>query len=453
MHTLESLRTGALAGHKRVQLRDGLTDFPREIFQLADDLEILDLSGNALCALPDDLPRLHQLRVLFCSDNQFTALPTVLGQCAQLRMIGFKANHIRTVPAQSLPPGLRWLTLTDNHIAELPVEIGQCTELQKLMLAGNRLRALPASMAQCRGLELVRLAANALEQFPEFLLDLPRLSWLAFAANPFCAELEDLALAQSGAALPDVAWTSLDIGQMLGEGASGVIHRAAQWSDGVAQAAAVKMFKGRMTSDGLPRSEMAASIRAGRHPHLIGLRGRVHAHPQGADGLVMELVDSAFQNLAAPPSLDSCTRDVYAPECRFDLATALGIASATASAVRHLHDRGILHGDLYAHNMLHKGHGQVLLGDFGAASMYASLASGLGPKLQRLEARAFGCLLEELLDRTEVTGNIEPLAEVLRSLKARCMSELPAQRPLFAEIEDTLARATAALLARTRLQH
>jgi serine/threonine protein kinase len=167
----------------------------------------------------------------------------------------------------------------------------------------------------------------------------------------------------------------------------------------------------------------------------------------------MDLVDSVFQNLAAPPSLDSCTRDVYAPECRFDLATALGIASATASAVRHLHDRGVLHGDLYAHNMLHKGHGQVLLGDFGAASVFACLASGLGPKLQRLEARAFGCLLEELLDRTEITGNFEPLAEVLRSLKARCMSELPAQRPLFAEIDDTLARATAAFLLRTTLQH
>jgi len=453
MHTLESLRTGALAGHKRVQLRGGLTEFPREIFQLADALEILDLSGNALCALPDDLPRLHQLRILFCSDNQFTALPAVLGQCPQLRMIGFKANHIRTVPAQSLPPGLRWLTLTDNHIAELPAEIGQCTELQKLMLAGNRLRALPASMAQCRRLELVRLAANELEQFPEFLLDLPRLSWLAFAANPFCAELEDLALAQSSAALPDVAWTSLNLGETLGEGASGVIHRAAHVVDGVAQAAAVKLFKGRMTSDGLPRSEMAACLRAGRHPHLIGLRGRVHAHPQGTDGLVMDLVDSAFQNLAAPPSLDSCTRDIYAPECRFDLATALGIASAAASAVRHLHDRGVLHGDLYAHNMLHKGHGQVLLGDFGAASVFACLASGLGPKLQRLEARAFGCLLEELLDRTEITGNFEPLAEVLRSLKARCMSELPAQRPLFAEIDDTLARATAAFLLRTTLQH
>ena len=66
MHTLEQLRSGALAGITRLQLRCGLTEFPRDIFDLADSLEILDLSGNQLCALPDDLPRLHKLRIIFC---------------------------------------------------------------------------------------------------------------------------------------------------------------------------------------------------------------------------------------------------------------------------------------------------------------------------------------------------------------------------------------------------
>ena len=72
MHTLEQLRSGELAGITRLQLRCGLTEFPREIFELADSLEILDLSGNQLSTLPDDLPRLHKLRVIFCSDNPFT---------------------------------------------------------------------------------------------------------------------------------------------------------------------------------------------------------------------------------------------------------------------------------------------------------------------------------------------------------------------------------------------
>src|SRR3954468_24944481 len=115
MHTLAQLQTGQLAGIARLQLSCGLTEFPREIFHLADTLEILDLSGNALSSLPADLARLTRLRIIFCSNNQFTVLPAVLGQCAQLTMIGFKSNRISEVPADALPPALRWLILTDNE--------------------------------------------------------------------------------------------------------------------------------------------------------------------------------------------------------------------------------------------------------------------------------------------------------------------------------------------------
>ena len=114
MHTLAQLKAGQLAGITRLDLSCGLTEFPREIFELADSLEILNLSGNALSSLPDDLHRLPHLRVLFCSDNAFTTLPECLGQCAKLSMIGFKANRISHVPAAALPPLLRWLILTDK---------------------------------------------------------------------------------------------------------------------------------------------------------------------------------------------------------------------------------------------------------------------------------------------------------------------------------------------------
>ncbi|MDH4481795.1 MAG: leucine-rich repeat-containing protein kinase family protein [Rhodoferax sp.] len=445
MHALEQLRSGALAGQPRVGIKAGLTEFPTEIFQLADSLEILDLSGNALCALPDDLPRLHKLRILFCSHNQFTELPPMLGQCQSLQMVGFKANHIHTVPAQSLPPLLRWLTLTDNQIEELPKEIGQCVHLQKLMLAGNRLRALPASMAACHRLELLRIAANDLAVLPDWLFDLPRLSWLAFAGNPFGAELQAAALAHRSAALPLVPWPSVQLHELLGEGASGLIHRASIAQNGATQTAAVKLFKGAMTSDGLPHSELAACLRAGHHPHLIALRGRVGAHPQGHQGLVMDLIDPAFQTLAAPPSLESCTRDIYAPDRRFDLTDALRIACAIASAACHLHRQGVLHGDLYAHNTLHNAQGQATLGDFGAASLYQPEDLALGERLQRVEARAFGYLLEELLDRADAASGSEAVVDRLQGLVTRCLSESPPERPLFAEIDASLVHSLAAL--------
>lgn len=435
--SLEQLQAGQLAGARQLKLACGLTEFPREIFDLAETLEVLDLSGNALSTLPDDLPRLKKLRIIFASNNRFTELPDVLGECEQLGMVGFKANRIRRVSASSLPRRLRWLILTDNEVETLPSDIGQCSLLQKLMLAGNRLSALPEEMAACTQLELLRLSANRLTALPEWLVNLPRLSWLAYAGNPFSASLEAAASAET--TTPDIHWASLALEEKLGEGASGMIYRAAQLN-GDARAArpvAVKLFKGDVTSDGLPDREMAACIHAGRHPNLIPVLGRVQGHPMDQHGLVMELIDPAFVNLAGPPTLDSCTRDFYPADARFDLAEALSIASGIASAACHLHERGIMHGDLYAHNILHRGHERrALLGDFGAASLYDIGNRKLGLALQRVEVRAFGCLLEELIERcTERTTDV---ANRLEALAAACLSEDPSSRPMFAAIASEL---------------
>jgi len=438
MSVLSQLRAGQLAGSKRLDLSCGLTEFPREIFDLADTLEVLNLSGNALSALPDDLHRLHRLRVLFCSDNQFTELPEAVGQCRQLDMVGFKANRVRSVPAASLPPSLRWLILTDNQIEALPSTIGQCSRMQKLMLAGNRLRALPEELAACRALELLRISANGLDTLPEWLLAMPRLAWLAFAGNPFDETPEEAVLVASPTAAID--WSHLSLKHKLGEGASGVIHEA-DWrlADGGIRPIAVKLFKGAVTSDGWPHSEMAACLAAGPHPNLIAVLGRVENHPEGTPGLVLDLVDTSFRNLAGPPSLQTCTRDVYGSEAHWSLETALRMAHGIASATAQLHSRGIVHGDLYAHNILWNGQGDCLLGDFGAASFLPTDDSARSQALQRIEARAFGCLLEELLARCDLAEADEARLKMLAKLQLRCVDPDTSARPAFAEITSLLS--------------
>ena len=440
MHTLEQLRSGQLAGCTRLDLNCGLDEFPTEIFTLADSLEVLNLSGNRLSALPEDLPRLHKLRVLFCSENQFQEVPEVLGQCAQLEMLGFKANQIRTLPAKALPANLRWLILTDNQLEALPPELGQCQRLQKLMLAGNRLRELPARLSECENLELLRIAANQLRELPEWLLNLPRLAWLAFAGNPFCAHAETAVLSQQP--VNHIDWQQLALGKVLGQGASGIIQHA-QWqvSTNSPQQVAVKLFKGAVTSDGLPQSEMAACIAAGQHANLIGLHGKLINQPDDIPGLVLELIDARFSNLAGPPSLASCTRDIYADDCQFDINSLLAISLSMAKACAHLHQRGVNHGDLYGHNMLHDGQDNCLLGDFGAASLYEPANLNQAEALQRIEVRAFACLLEELLERCRATPSMHILMTALWTLQADCCHANPRNRPLFTTIVTRLAAA------------
>lgn len=430
MDTLDQLRRGALAGARRLDLSCGLQQIPPEVFELADSLEILNLSGNQLSELPDDLPRLKRLKVLFCSDNQFTHLPEVLGACPALDIVGFKANRIAHVPGHALPPSLRWLILTDNALGALPVALGERPSLQKLMLAGNRLQTLPDSLAQADKLALIRLSANQLSAIPEWLTQLPCLSWLALAGNPLGWHR------LPATPIPSVDWTALRIGPCLGEGASGQIFRVATASDAT-QPWALKLFKGDITSDGLPEHELAACLVAGANPHLSTPVAELCGHPEGKRGLLLPLIPDTYTNLAGPPSLDSCTRDVYASGFVLSLSTALRLARQVAQAVGHLHARGVMHGDLYAHNVLwNPQNGDAVLGDLGAATLLPVDDETIRSSLQALDVRAFGTLLEELLTHSFALSSTAPRLWV--ELMKACLNPIAAERPSMQEVASCL---------------
>jgi hypothetical protein len=403
--TLARLLSGRLQGATRLDLRGlGLTELPPEVLALADTLEVLDVSGNALVTLPEQLAECRRLHTVFASGNRLAALPAVLGRLPLLDTLGLKANFIAEVPPEGLSPSLRWLILTDNRISSLPDTLTECSRLQKLMLAGNRLRRLPSALHRLHRLELVRLAANAFERaedaLPDALLALPRLAWLAHAGNPFHATREQAAATTAGQA---IRWHDLQVGERLGEGASGHIH-AARWNqpDGPPLDVAVKLFKGAVTSDGLPRSEMAATLAAGRHDGLLGVHGVIDGHPAGTPGLVLPLLGSAWSPLAGPPSMASCTRDIYAEGQRFAGDRAVAILRSAASALDHLHACELSHGDLYAHNLLVDGRGGALLSDFGAASFWPVNDPSRAAALRAIDRRALTVLADEVAARCDV---------------------------------------------------
>lgn len=437
MATLNLLRSGELAGSKRFKLSCGLTQFPSEIFDLADSLEILDLSNNHLSALPDEFERLKHLKIVFFTHNDFEEIPEVLSQCPNLKMVSFKSNQLATVGEDTLPPSIRWLILTNNQIEKLPASFGSMSHLQKLMLAGNKIQSLPEEMASCLNLELIRLSANQLQELPPWLFTLPRLSWLAYAGNPFCST--DTTTKPE---LPNIDWADLTLGEILGQGASGVIYQGL-WTNQLAQQeVAIKIFKGEITSDGLPADEMVASLAAGCHDNRVNVLGKLTNEPEQQEGLVFSFISPDYKNLGQPPDFDTCTRDTYSADASFSLPVIVNLTQGIASAAAHLHSKGIMHGDLYAHNILVNETGHSLLGDFGAASFYDSTDAVIGQALERLEVRAFGCLLEDMLDRCklEKSSEQEAAVESLRGLQQDCLTPVLSQRPQFTEICDRVTR-------------
>ena len=391
LQTLQQLNNGELSGVKRLQLAENLSEFPEAIYSLADSLEILDLSNNALTSLPDDLARLSNLKILFCSNNQFTELPEVLGTCSKLEMIGFKSNQIRTVSGASLPRITRWLILTDNQIDILPDEIGELPRLQKLALAGNQLRKIPQSIKHCQNLELIRLSANMLTTFPDVLLALPKLAWLAFSGNPFCAS-RDLHSEFKAVSANDVM-----LHQVLGQGASGVISKAT-WQDNrfsFPDTIAVKVFKGEVTSDGYPEDELDACLSIGVHDNIVKPLAKI-SEPE-CSALLMALIPEHYYNLGQPPSLVSCTRDTFTQGQAFSIQQIGFIVAQMDAVLQHFIDKDICHGDLYAHNILINPEGHILFGDFGAASKYYNLSAEQKHGIQMIEDRAMRFFIDDML--------------------------------------------------------
>jgi predicted Ser/Thr protein kinase len=428
-HSLEELKSGTLIGSKTLKLACGLKEFPLEIMSLAETLEVLDLSDNQLDELPNSISQLKKLRIIFFARNNFTEFPIILRKCPELTMIGFKSNKIVNVPENAFPPKLRWLVLTDNRIKKIPKSIGNSLFLQKCAMAGNLIEELPSEMTNCVNLELLRISANKLSPIPQWLFELPKLAWVAFAGNSVVDNM------QLDTKLESFAWKDFTIKELLGEGASGFISKANWFSK--KEDVAIKVFKGDVTSDGLPEHEMEVSIAAGFHENLIEVLGKIKDHPEDKSGLIMKLISPDYINLGNPPSMESCTRDVFDDDCTFTGEETLKIAKGIASVCVQLHRKGINHGDLYAHNILVNKSAGCLLGDFGAASFY-DVNSVLAHNIERVEVRAFGCLLEDVLRLVSKNDLNMELHNKLKNLITDCTIPEVKFRLSFSEVMEKL---------------
>jgi hypothetical protein len=368
-----------------------LQSLPEKVFEHCDTLELLNLGDNDLETLPQEFYRFRKLRILFFANNKFRSVPVVLGRLPSLFMLSFKSNLVQDVPAQSLAPSIEWLILTDNQIHTLPTTIGMLKNLKKCMLSGNQLTALPSEMSLCVNLELLRISSNKFAEIPPWLLDLPKLTWIAASGNPvFPASAPKNELQSKG--IPNIPSSHLTLLELLGDGASGYVYRARwRYNENNEQQVAVKVFKGAMTSDGLPSDELLATLQFAKHfasrqngtasivdypitPILGVISGTsllmisnndnmkaltTEERPNKtvvdvpAGGIIMSLIPNSYKLLGNPPSFDTITRDTFDPSAsRLTPLEACYIIRDVARAMKEVHDAKLCHGDLYAHNLL-----------------------------------------------------------------------------------------------------
>ncbi|XP_054439893.1 leucine-rich repeat-containing protein 47 [Pteronotus mesoamericanus] len=138
-------------------------------------LRVLDLSGNALEALPPgqglgpaEPPGLPQLQSLNLSGNRLRELPADLARCApRLQTLNLTGNRLDAFPAELFRPGalplLSELAAADNCLRELSPDIAHLASLKTLDLANNQLSEIPAELADCPRLKDINLRGNKLK--------------------------------------------------------------------------------------------------------------------------------------------------------------------------------------------------------------------------------------------------------------------------------------------------
>ncbi|KAM0265716.1 hypothetical protein ACHAQJ_000150 [Trichoderma viride] len=174
-------------------------------------LEILDLHGNQVSALPPNVEGLSRLRVLNLSENSFESLPfeglsklplteldlkknklsgtlieEPIGSLPMLQTLDVSVNRLmRLVPADATIslPAVHTLTLSMNRLQELP-DMTTWTSLLTLAADTNNISGIPMSFT---GLEKVRQAdfsSNDIRVVPPEISRMDSLTLLRLSGNP-----------------------------------------------------------------------------------------------------------------------------------------------------------------------------------------------------------------------------------------------------------------------------
>ncbi|MFC7572855.1 serine/threonine-protein kinase [Klenkia terrae] len=141
------------------------------------------------------------------------------------------------------------------------------------------------------------------------------------------------------------------VGEPLGSGGAGTVHRATHVGSG--QEVAIKVAAPRAAGSTTDLRREAEVLARAAHPNVVGL---VEVVEDGADTwVVQELVDG--------PTLE----DVLVAHGSLTPEQSLGVLRGALTGLAHVHTLGLVHGDLSPRNVVFDRAGTAKLADFGSA--------------------------------------------------------------------------------------
>lgn len=287
--------------------------------------------------------------------------------------------------------------------------------------------------------------------------DSERVSWLRRVVATF-----DMFHGDQSRLAEIFTWRHLTVHEPLGEGSFGTVYRAHDAH--LRRDVALKLLpkEASATEDWLLEARRLARV---RHPHVIPIHGaEIDA---GQAGIWMDLV--AGQTL----------EQILKTDGRLSTAAVTELLQALVGALSAIHERGLVHGDVKAGNVMVEPDGHVVLLDFGAAvdlAVDAVQAAGSpltsSPEvLDRAEISAaadiyslgtllFRCFtgrypfdaedVEELRHQQAKKVDLSDVPRDYRSLLRQMLRADPQRRPTASELEHAVQKIIAAPERRRR---
>lgn len=173
-----------------------LNSLPGFLFQF-NNLTYLNIEGNKLSRLQEELSGLNNLKTLIAGQNPYKKFPDVINKLKKLETLqlnGFYAVCGYNEPvfrAQDVDfsglLSLQTIDLSDNQLDKLPKGLEGVVTLKKLYLANNRFNSneILKKISNLSKLEELNLSANGIKQLPDGFANLKSLKKLIIA-NRYC---------------------------------------------------------------------------------------------------------------------------------------------------------------------------------------------------------------------------------------------------------------------------
>jgi Leucine-rich repeat (LRR) protein len=127
----------------------------------------IDLSGQDLTEIPEQIFKCKNLKKLNLSNNKLKNIPADIAKLKSLRSLNLSNNEIPVLMAKFFTlPNLETLVINNNKLKKIPKQIEQLKKLKKLSVAGNQLAELPEELNSLTNLSSINLANNQLTAFP-----------------------------------------------------------------------------------------------------------------------------------------------------------------------------------------------------------------------------------------------------------------------------------------------